>query len=250
MHPNFSRIAFHGYLDEDNGEGNQNGGGNGQEQNNQDQQRQEAAEASAKRLEVLERAVGVMAQGHKQLTDGMSALMAKIEGLGENKGKGNQGGGDEDVDYETMDRKTFAAHILQSLRGVLQEEVKPMKESFGQLNEKIDGQSLSVMINEFKKDHTDFFEWKDEIRELVKENPTLTPARLYMIARAENPVKAKKMDEKFGLNKQPDKNGNDILSLFPSSGGGSTTKSGAGKMSPKQAAEAAWNEVMSQVPRT
>ncbi len=168
-------------------------------------------------------------------------------GGGDDKG-GDKGGGDEDVDLETMDRKQFAAHLLGQLKGTVESALQPLSERFGQLDEKIDGHTLGVTIKEFTKDHPDFFEWKDEIRTLVKENPTLKPARLYTIARAENSEKAKRLDEKYGLNKASQDKGSEekILSLFPRTGS-SATKSGAGKMSPKQAAAAAWDEVMSKL---
>jgi hypothetical protein len=196
---------------------------------------------------MLEKAVGLIAKGHQELTSGISALTSKIEQIGQPpQKKSGEGGQDEGVDLETLSRTDFAKYLMGQLRSVVEEQVKPLGERFGQLDEKIDGQSLGILIKDFSKDHPDFFEWTEEIRGLVKENPTLTPARLYTLARSENAAKAKKLDEKYGLNK-PKVNGADLpLSLFPSTSTPSATKGSAGKMSPKQAAEAAWDTVMSQ----
>lgn len=240
------------YQYPDGGDGNGNGGGGGQ---TPEEVAAAAAAASEARFAALEKAIGVIASGHESLTQSLTGLTAKQEQLlerlasggGGNSGGGSSGGGGDDVDLETMDRKQFASHILSQMKGVVEETLKPLGEKFGALDQKIDGTSLSIMIKEFQKDHPDFFEWKEEMRGLLKDNPTLTPARAYALARAENPEKVVKIDAKYGLGKDKSKpNGSDnILSLFPQ--GGSATKSGAGKMNPKQAAEAAWDQVMSSL---
>ena len=240
------------------GDGNDTSGGGGGDgdQGGKDDKGGGKGDAGAEaRMEALEKAVSLIASGSQATNEGISALVAKIEGMASGNSRGDKGGDkgeskddDEDVDLETMDRKQFANHLLGKLKGTVEGALQPLSERFGQLDEKIDGHTLGTTIKEFTKDHPDFFEWKDEIRALVKENPTLKPARLYTLARAENSEKAKRIDEKYGLNKvSQDKGSEDkILSLFPRAGS-STTKSGTGKMSPKQAAAAAWDEVMSKL---
>lgn len=241
--PLFPILPFHGLHEEDSNAGEGGGG-------DPNAGKGGSGDGEA-RLAMLEKAVGLIAKGHQELTTGISALTSKIEQIGQpalNK-QGGQGE-EEDVDLETMDRKTFTSYLMGQLKSVVEEQVKPLGERFGQLDEKIDGQSLSILIKEFSSDHPDFFEWTPEIKALVKEHPTLTPARLYTLARSENAAKAKKLDEKYGLNKSTERrNGDDIpLSFFPSSSATSATKGAPGRMTPKQAAEAAWDSVMSQIP--
>lgn len=225
-------------------EGDDNGGGG---KTPEEIAAAEKEEANA-RFQAMEKAVGLIAQGHESLSGAITQLTSKIDTLGQAPQKtGGQGsqGEDEEVDLETLDRKGFAGHILKQVKGVMEEVIKPLGDRFGQLDEKIDGHSLSVMIKEFQKDHPDFFEWKDEMKGLLKSSPTLTPARAYTLARSESPDKAHKMNEKYkmGAPEKQSPNGQDFLSLFPQ--GGSATRSGNGKMNPKQAAEAAWDSVMS-----
>lgn len=232
--------------DGDDDNGNNNPGGDG-EPNPDDKGTQDTA--GTQRLEAVERAVSLLAQGHTELTSGMAQLISKLDNVGRGPEKKDDTPSDDDVDLETMDRKTYTTWLMGQIKGVLQNEVKPLNDRFSQLDEKIDGHTLGTMVERFVNDpkspHPDFYEWKDEMRALVKENPTLTPARLYTLARTENRAKAEKLDQKYGLNKPEKRNGADNipLSLFPR--GGSATKSGTGKMSPKDAAEKAWNEVMS-----
>lgn len=206
--------------------------------------------ATAQRFEALERGLRVLAEAAQSTQAGMTQLLEKVESIGQPKNK--VAGADEDVDLETMDRKEFAAYLMSNLRGTMEEGLKPFKQSFQQLDEKIDAHGLSTMIKDFKKDHPDFFEWKAEMQALIKENPTLTPARAYSLARAEaRPERIKEVDAKYGLGKPEQSNGADMkfLSLFPANGSSSTTK-GAGRMKPNEAAEAAWNSVMSTVGQT
>lgn len=201
------------------------------------------------RLDALENAVKVMAQGQAAINQTLGEFAKGLEALSKPREapKNEDTSGDDDVDLETMDRKSFAAHLTGKLKGIVEESLKPLGERFGKLDEKIDAQGLSVMIKDFQKDHPDFFEWKPEMRALLQENPTLTPARAYALVRAESPDKAKQLDKKYGLFKEPArKNGeNNLMSLFPT-GSGSATKGNA-KMTPVQAAEAAWDEVMSNL---
>lgn len=233
------------------GEDDDTGGGGGGGGEGDDKGGDKGGDAAGQaRLEAMEKAVTLLAQGHSELTQGMAALISKLD-QEKQPGKGNDPSEEhtEEPDLETMDRKQYTTWLMEKIRGAFQQEVKPLNDKFSQLDEKIDGHTLGTMVERFVNDpknpHPDFYEWKDEMRALVKENPTLTPARLYSLARVENRAKAEKLDEKYGLNKPQKKNGEDkFLSLFPGSGS-STTKGGTGKMSPKEAAEKAWDQVMS-----
>lgn len=237
------RKIYSYYLrDEEDGEG-EGGGGEGGGKGD---------DAGAARLANIEKALGVLANANASFQEGLTALTSKLEQLGQAqppKNQGSSGGGeDEDVDLETMDRKTFAAYMARQMRGIVEDSLKPVKEGFGKLDEKIDATSLAGMIKEFQKDHPDFYEWKEEMRGILRESPTLTPARAYALARTENPEKAKKIDEKYGLGKPEKKSAEEnFLGLFPTSGSGSSATKGAGRMKPQAAAEAAWTEVMSKM---
>lgn len=237
------------------GDGDGGGGGDGSEggdgEGNGDG---DGKPASDPRLDTLENAVRLMAQGQAainetlaNLSKGFETLSTRVEDGGRGKGgNGEAGADDDDPDLETMDRKQFANYMTKKMQSVVEGSLKPLGEKFGKLDEKIDAHGLSVMIKDFQKDHPDFFEWKPEMRELLKENPTLTPARAYALVRSESPDKAKQLDKKYGLNQPTKKNGeNNFLSLFPT-GSGSATKGNA-KMTPQQAAEQAWDSVMSSL---
>jgi len=225
---------------EGDGDGGKGGGGGA-----------EALAAFEQRMAAAEKANGLLAEGITTMNTALQSLTAKLETMGQQGDGGSKGGGggdDDDVDLETMDRKTYTAYITKQMQGIVEGALKPVKDSFGKLDEKIDGHGLSTMIKEFSKDHPDFFEWRDEMRALVKETPTLSPARAYMLARAEaDPVKVKKIDEKYGLNKKETSQGGDIFSMFPGSGSNGSATKNQGKMNAKDAAGAAWDQVMSQM---
>lgn len=105
------------------------------------------------------------------------------------------------VKLDELSRDEFAAHLIGTITRQLQEEIKkavePVVGAVNGLQQSTASREINSQIAELKSKNKDFDSWKSEMIALSKENPTLSVNRLYTIARAENPDKAKELDAKF-----------------------------------------------------
>ena len=141
---------------------------------------------------------------------------------------------------ELMSRAEYGAHLMKSLiKAVRETVVGPLNERIDQISATTTRQDIQGAVKELAAGNPDFYDWKDEMIALATEHKGLPPARLYALARAENPVKAQKLDAKYKPTQKEAKIR--FGGLTPNQSG---TGSKGRKMAPKQAADVAWAETI------
>jgi hypothetical protein len=150
-------------------------------------------------------------------------------------------------ELETLDRSAFGKYLTgQVLKAINKQVVAPINEQLAAITNKTTGNEIRADVQGLASQHKDFWEWKDEMIALANENKGIAPRRLYQLARADNPKKAEELDIKHGLkpkpgSESPRKQRLNFGGLTPgSSGAGSRNQ----KMTPKDAATAAWAETV------
>lgn len=220
-----------------------------------------AGDKGAEHSEMLLRGLAVIAKGVTEMQESNKEVLAQMKaiaetkagaGSGDDRGSGNgkgAGGGNlfEGVDMEQLDRKDFAAFLLtkfdERLQHHLKEAVKPIEERVGKMGERMEDDFANREVGAAAGSRPDFYEWRTEIAELVKQTPGLSVTRAYTIARAENAEKAKKMDEKYAKKSEP--KAPPFVGLTPTGGGG--RGEGAGKMKFNEAANKAFDDVLASL---
>ncbi len=158
---------------------------------------------------------------------------------------------DDDIDIERVSRTELVNHLDKRFAKSLTKALKPILDRLENTSTTVETDRIRREFTKAQDDHSDFMEWKDEMREIMSAHPDLSAERLYRLARSENPEKVKEIDAKVkeGTNEEDEKKLSERKRVF----GGLTPTSGTsvendGKKEPKDAAVAAWKEVMGQVP--
>lgn len=150
---------------------------------------------------------------------------------------------EKEVDLEVLSRKELADTILERVR---EEIVAPVEQRLGETSEERTAQDVRKQIAAAAEANPDFWDWQGEMTEVLKQHPDLNVEEALILARSGSPKKAKDIEGK--RNAEADKKAAEETErnrrerfggLLPTSG--VTTKSR--RMSPKSAAEKAWDEV-------
>lgn len=157
----------------------------------------------------------------------------------------------EEVNLEGLSRDQLVKHIDKSFTKAIAQALKPIQERLENTSTDAEVDRVKREFAKAKDDFPDFMDWKDEMRDIISAHPDLSAESIYLLARAKNPDKAKEIDEKLQEGKSGDKEKE--LSERKRAFGGLTPTSGTseqkdGKKQPKDAAQAAWNEVFAGIP--
>jgi hypothetical protein len=146
--------------------------------------------------EILETISG-LANTVQQLQNGMASIAQHI-----NAPPPAEAEEDEDIAIDASKLEGMSrAELVNLVLGVVD---KKISSTARQLDSKVTGLEQGVRTYVAQEDvrraadsHPDFWEWKDEMTELARDNPSLTADRLYKLARAENPDKAEKVNARY-----------------------------------------------------
>jgi len=212
---------------------------------------QNADNTSQQQIELLTKSVGLIAEGLSKMEGNQNMILETLarvtdQSKAEVKHEIKEEFG-ADVDLEQLDRRQFATFIVRQAEAAFKEEIKNM---LGTVDSKVqdlatrfESKNASEQITKVSDNNPDFWEWSSEIKQLLSENPTLTVNRAYALAKSENPKKAEELHKKFA--KPEPKKQQSFFGLTPTSS--ISTRSNAGKMSQKEAAEAAFDKVMGEL---
>lgn len=198
----------------------------------------------------------------QQFQQGMMENLTRLSVAG---GKGKDDSDDDDdsgttvneEDLESMPRKQFMELITNGIIKHIDKTIKPLKGEIASTKETTVREKVMAEVKELKSGRgKDFDEWKAELTDLIKNNPLLSASDAYDLVRARNPQKADEMDKKFFQGKyvKQESKGDEGSegNRKPRFGG---MRNGSGKdderptnLDAKQSAEAAWEEVMSDLP--
>lgn len=157
----------------------------------------------------------------------------------------------KDFDVERVSRAELVAHIDKRFSMALAKGLKPIMDRLESNSTDVETDRVRTEFAKAQADHSDFMEWKEEMRAIITDHPGLSADAIYKLARANDPTKAAEIDEKAkeGKGEEGEKARSERRRAF----GGLMPTSGVslekdGKKQPKEAASAAWEEVMGQVP--
>lgn len=151
-----------------------------------------------------------------------------------------------DDELESMSRKDLLAYIEKKFSKTVQSQLKPLQENLQNTSQETERTRIQQQVKEAETSHPDFWEWKTEMGELVQRYPNLSVNDLYTLARANNADKARQLDEARAEKEKPAQQQPRFGGLTPTSG---TQTQRTGEMDTKTAAESAWDEVMSGLPK-
>ncbi len=187
----------------------------------------------------LVQTVGTLAQG-------LNALQESVQQLTQQQQPADDGGESasdfpEADDLETLPRADFAKYIVDLIDKRVTPKIQELDEKLKTVETGVQAVDTKTAIKEFAEKHPDFWEWKDELQAIMKEVPGITVERAYRLVRAENPAKAKQLDER--LSEASGKKRQAFGGLTPTSGRAAKQT----KLSPSEAAEAAWEQTMADL---
>ena len=158
---------------------------------------------------------------------------------------------DPEVDVERLSRSELVSHINRSLDKTIAKALKPVLDRLESTTTDAETDRVKREFEKAKDSHSDFMEWKDEMRDIITAHPDLSAERIYRLARSENPEKAKEIDDKIKEDKDK-KSGESNVTPMRAFGGLRSTSGKSvendGKKQPKDAAKSAWDQVMGDVP--
>lgn len=199
------------------------------------------------------RALPDLMKNMQGMGQGMAALNRQLEGL-KPKQAAPAPKTDDDEDPELMTN----AQLLKRMEKIAEGKVKPVKDEGDAAALEAYKEKIVADIKAMQKDHADFDEWRDEMKELNNENPNMSVKRLYALARLENPKKAKELDAKHKKAADEDEDetftvedGRKVAKKAKPAFGGLTPTSGKSgnasgkKLSKAEAVEDAWRQTMS-----
>ena len=203
---------------------------------------------SIQQIEMLTKSVGLLAEGLQKMEGNQASIIETLakfsdQTKGEIKHQVEEKFGD-DVDFEQLDKKQLAALILDMSKKNMAADIK---ELLGGVDTKIqnlaasfENKNAAEQVAATADKNADFWEWSNEIKQLLKDNPTLSVQRAYTLAKSENEKKVNELAVKY---KKPDaEKKQTFIGLTPTSSIG--TRDTTGKMTQKEAAEKAFDKVM------
>ena len=157
----------------------------------------------------------------------------------------------EDFDVERVSRTELVGHLDKRFAKALDKALKPIMEKLENTSSSVETDRVKREFTKARDDFPDFMEWKEEMREIISAHPELTAEDIYLLARAKNPDKVKEIDGKL-QDEKIKKEGTGKVQKMKAFGGltptSGTSEQSDGKKQPKEAASAAWDQVMSDVP--
>lgn len=182
-----------------------------------------------------------------ELTGVMRGLMQMAEQSRQQGGQPQLAPEEPPVDpahLETLSRKEFSDHIVtQVLKAVNKNVVEPLRGELNAITATTTRGQIQAAVEKSAAAHPDFGDWRQEMIQLAGDYRGLPPERLYALARADNPSKARELDDKYFPKKAPQ-----APIRLRNFGGLTPTQSGTGnrgqRMNGSEAADAAWAETV------
>jgi len=190
-----------------------------------------------------------------------STLQSVVQQVGGDKSSGDSDGSAnpptyDDADLESMSRRQFMDLLSQQFGQTLDKKLGEVRDELNTTRHESHRERITRQVQDLQKEKPDFDKWRDEMSILVKKNPSLGPREAYILARADNPEKAKEIDAELEKESSNDggngrdsssqkktgnqKEGGNFGGMRPSSGERSEENN---EMSNEDSFEAAWDAV-------
>jgi len=207
--------------------------------------------------DTLEGALGAIKTLGENQANFQTQITQAIQGLA-NAGKKDDVPDDElgpsDDDLETMPRAQLVQHITQTVMKGMGKQINELTTALKTVDGRVTDATSRQQVEDFKKDHSDLLEWREEIGKVFKEGRANNVADAYLLVRTADPDKAKKMDVKYAPpdpNKDKGKDKDEgFKGVFKGFNTGGSAKNGdkTTKMKSSDAAAAAWDEATAGIP--
>jgi len=221
-------------------------------------------DVTKKDVDDLRNLIAELAKGHKTVVDsvksigeGLTDLSMRVAGGGGDGAqpptRGESGGSDSpEVDLERLSNTELVRFMSGAMETAFKKYAEGIDKKLTTFNNDTIVRDLKEQTKMAKEQHKDFDHWTDDMKTLFTSNPYLTIEQAYQIARGTNSTKAKEIDDKLKLeSKEGDTSLKELTpkirfgGLTPTSGG--NKDGGTQYKTQSEAAEAAWDEVMSDV---
>lgn len=219
------------------------------EQLEQEAKDKAASDALTKMQSMIEKMPESIQAGFTKALSDVAAAQAAAAKAATSTNDDDPGDDEDDVDLEKMSRAELMKYMSSAIIKDVNKALKPVAQRLDEITSTTERSAVAAQVDKARAKYEDFDEWKAEINQLHKENPGLNVDRLYTLARAENPdkvaeltAKAKEQSEKSGGDKKP------FLGLTPTSTNSADDNDDDGRMSPQDAATAAFDEAFKDIP--
>lgn len=221
--------------------------------------KQEQAPLTAKEATELRDALVGLNTGLKELQKAAAERQAAEASAAGNTNSSDEGGDSDEPDVddeklEEMPRRQFMDFMLRQVAKHMDTNLKEVKTAIQQVGTQTQRTALEAEANAFAAKHEDFADFEQEMIAIARQNPGLSVARIYALAKVENPDKVKQVEEKYKKGKEKEKGkeegGNTpppprrnraSNGMSPSGTGGSEPNR---RMSAEDAAAKAWDEAV------
>lgn len=230
----FLKYHLHSMAGEDDLSGGGGDSGNGGDDD------PSASAVDADKFNQLVSTVGGLAENMQSIQNAVSQLAQPRDNSGSHDDS-LEDDNDNISDLEVLSREDFAKHIINQINKQVGGTIEKLDQKINEASQNIQAVDSKAAVQKFAESKADFWDWKDELKSIVNDTPGISVERAYLLARQENPEKAKKLDAKYSPT--DDKGKPKFGGLTPTSG--QTAKSTT--MSSDEAAEKAWQDSMSDL---
>ena len=233
-------------MAEKNGEGNGNGNGEGNGKGN----------GEGKSLDLTELNAGLEGLPTKIQEAVQEAVVSALHTIKDESDQSQKQQAvkdkDDDIDVETMSNEELVNHITKTVVGSVSELLKPINQRVSGVQTVIEEDRIRSEAIAIAKEDPLFMEMRNEMADVAKVHPELSVRDIYTLAKVNNPDKFAKVEKAFKEKEDKDEEESGekpaaFGGFLPSSGVKSSGKD-AGKMSSKDAANAAFDEVFKDIP--
>ena len=159
---------------------------------------------------------------------------------------------DKALDIERLSNTDLTAYMIGKMTKEVNKLLKPIATRLDESSADQEKANVGAQVDKMRAKHEDFDQWKPEMAAVLKANPGMKLESLYKLAKVDNPDKVKELAEKAaeegGENKNKGKSTEKFLGLMPTNTSGNDNDEETGSMSPKEAADAAFDEVFKDIP--
>lgn len=150
---------------------------------------------------------------------------------------------DNEIDLESLSRRELVDLISKSTLSAIEKRIlAPLTKEIDDLKTNMTTKEFGGEIQSLAGQNKDFWDFKEEMKTVSTQHPSMRPKEVYLLAKALNPDKAKELDRKYNPPQDKDNVRRPKFGgLAPSGSGRASDKSKA--MPVAEALEDAWNQV-------
>ncbi len=108
-------------------------------------------------------------------------------------------------ELESLDRSQFFSYLMENIQATVLNAMTDVKGEVSSVKKKMTQSDVNSQVAQAQRDHDDFNDWVDEIKEKFSQIDGISVEEAYQLARAANPSKAKEIDARLAAEAAKDK---------------------------------------------